>query len=139
MCSNRAITIKINKPIQNLNEREFLTVTQVLKLISCSRQNVYKLINSGKLKATNILEKKTIVKRSYLDKLFNKPKPVYLIKEPKQRQIDIADCYTLTEIQNKYGISEKALQNTIKRNNIPKLKHGWYAYVPKQIIDELLM
>jgi len=115
-----------------------LTVTQVSKLINCSRQNVYKLINSGKLRATNILEKKTIIKRSDLDKLFNKPKQVYVIKEPQQIQIDITDCYNLTEIQNKYSISEKALHDIIKRNNIPKLKKGWYAYVPKNLIDELL-
>jgi len=126
------------KPIQEIQAKEFLTVTQVSKLINCSRQNVYKLINSGKLRATNILEKKTIIKRSDLDKLFKKPKPVYVIKEPKQIQIDIVDCYTLTEIQKKYGISEKALHNIIKRNNIPKLKQGWYAYVPKKLIDELL-
>jgi len=126
------------KPIQEIQVKEFLTVTQVSKLINCSRQNVYKLINSGKLRATNILEKKTIVKRSDLDKLFNKPKSVYVIKEPQQIQINIADCYNFTEIQNKYSISEKALHDIIKRNNIPKLKKGWYAYVPKNLIDELL-
>ena len=60
------------KPIEELKAREFLTVTQVSKLIGCSRQNVYNLINTGKLKATNILLKKTIVKRSDLDKLFKR-------------------------------------------------------------------
>lgn len=60
-----------NQPIEELKGREFLTVTQVSKLIGCSRQNIYKLINSNKLKATNILEKKTIIKRSDLDKLFD--------------------------------------------------------------------
>ena len=59
-----------NKPIEELKAKEFLTVTQVSKLIGCSRQNVYNLINTGKLKATNILLKKTIVKRSDIDKLF---------------------------------------------------------------------
>jgi excisionase family DNA binding protein len=59
-----------NQPIEDLKAKEFLTVTQVSKLIGCSRQNVYKLINTGKLRATNILLKKTIVKRSDLDKLF---------------------------------------------------------------------
>ena len=62
-----------NQPIEELKAREFLTVTQVSKLIGCSRQNVYNLINTGKLKATNILLKKTIVKRSDLDKLFKEP------------------------------------------------------------------
>jgi excisionase family DNA binding protein len=60
-----------NQPIEDLKAKEFLTVTQVSKLIGCSRQNVYKLINTGKLSATNILLKKTIVKRSDLDKLFS--------------------------------------------------------------------
>lgn len=59
-----------NKPIEEIKANEFLSVTQVSKLIGCSRQNVYKLINTGKLRATNILQKKTIVKRSELDKLF---------------------------------------------------------------------
>ena len=51
---------------------------------------------------------------------------------------DILDCYTLAEVQEKYRISETALQNLIKREGIPKIKKGWYAYVPKSIIDEIL-
>lgn len=123
-------------PIEDLKAKEFLTVTQVSILIGCSRQNVYKLINTGKLKATNILEKKTIIKRADLDKLFEKPQLRF--SEPETIQYDIKDCYTLTEIQDKYKVSESTVQELIKRNKIPKIKKGWYAYVPKQIIDELL-
>jgi len=138
-----------SQPIEELKAKEFLTVTQVSKLIGCSRQNVYKLINSGKLKATNILEKKTIVKRYDLDKLFkeptNKPKPegipetqIQELNEWKQAgAFKISECYNLTEVQDKYGISETALQNLIKRYGIPKLKKGWFAYVPKMVIDKL--
>ena len=42
------------------------------------------------------------------------------------------------KIQKQYGISEKALHDIIKQKKIPKLKQGWYAYVPKKLIDELL-
>lgn len=59
-----------NRPVEELKAREFLTVSQVSKLIGCSRQNIYNLIKTGKLKATNILLKKTIVRRSEIDKLF---------------------------------------------------------------------
>lgn len=55
-----------NKPIEELKAKEFLIVSDVSKLVGCSRQNVYKLINTGKLKATNILEKKTIADCIYL-------------------------------------------------------------------------
>lgn len=135
------------KPIEELKAKEFLTVTDVSKLINCSRQNVYKLINTGKLKATNVLEKKTIIKRSDLDKIFNEIPETEAIPEQQKRDLyewkqagayDIADCYTLNEVQNKYGISETALQNIIKREGIPKIKKGWYAYVPKSSIDKLL-
>lgn len=135
------------KPIEELKAKEFLTVTDVSKLINCSRQNVYKLINTGKLKATNVLEKKTIIKRSDLDKIFNEIPETEAIPEQQKRDLyewkqagayDIADCYTLNEVQNKYGISETALQNIIKREGIPKIKKGWYSYVPKILIDNLL-
>lgn len=139
-----------SQPIEELKAKEFLSVTQVSKLIGCSRQNVYNLINTGKLKATNILLKKTIVKRSDLDKLFKEPtnrtQPEGIPETQKQELnewvqaggFDIADCYNLTEIQSKYGISETAVQNLIKRNSIPKIKKGWFAYVPKTVIDKLL-
>jgi len=122
------------RPIEDLKSLEFLTVTQVSKLIGCSRQNVYKLINSGKLKATNILEKKTIVTRADLDELFNKK-----TKEDAERNIDISDCYTLTEIKDKFGVSESLIQQIIQRNNIPKVRHGKFALVPKRLIDDILM
>jgi excisionase family DNA binding protein len=59
------------KPLDELKAKEFLSVRDVSKLIGCSRQNVYLLINTGKLKATNILIKKTIIRRSDLDKLLS--------------------------------------------------------------------
>ena len=133
--------------IEELKAKEFLTVAEVSRLINCSRQNVYKLINTGKLKATNILEKKTIVRRYDLDKLFTEVPDMETIPEQQKQelkewnqagQFDIADCYTLTEVQDKYGISDKALYDLIKRESIPKIKKGWYAYVPKPLIDKYL-
>jgi excisionase family DNA binding protein len=149
--SNKETQRKKSQSIEELKAREFLTVAQVSKLIGCSRQNVYYLINSGKLKATNILLKKTIVKRSDLDKLFIEPshrtKPEGMPETKKQEinewgqagGFDIANCYTLSEARDKYGISETALQNLIKRNSIPKIKKGRFAYVPKTKIDKLLI
>ena len=38
--------------------------------MNCSRQTIYKIIHSGKLKPIDLKIKKIIVKRSELDKLF---------------------------------------------------------------------
>ena len=135
------------KSIEELKAKEFLTVSDVSKLIGCSRQNVYKLINTGKLKATNILEKKTIVRRCDLDKLFKEVTEINTIPEQQKQELiewkqagafDITDCYTINEVLEKYSISEKGLHDLIKRESIPKIKKGWYAYVPKQIIEKYL-
>lgn len=121
------------KPIEDLRQREFLTVTQVSKLIGCSRQNVYKLINAGKLKATNILEKKTIVQRSDIDSLFNQSS----ISVSKEFDFNISECYTIAEVQEKFNVSQTALQNIIRRESIPKKQKGKFVYVPKELIDNI--
>lgn len=60
----------IMKPLEDIKAKEFLTVRDVAKLLTCSRQTIYNLINNGTLKATNLARKKTLVKRSEIDKLF---------------------------------------------------------------------
>lgn len=125
-----------NQPIEELKAKEFLTVREVASLLNCSVRSAYYYIESGTIKAVNLGQRITRVKRSEIDKLFEQPQPV--TPEPEQKQFEISDCYNLTEIQSKYGISEKALQNLIERNGIPKIKKGWFAYVPKTEIDKLL-
>lgn len=129
-----------NQPNEELKAKEFLTVRDIATLLNCSVRSVYYYIESGTIRATNLGQRITRVKRSELDKLFEQPRTVAPQPEsqPEQKQFDISDCYNLTEVQSKYGISEKALQDIIKRNSIPKIKKGWFAYVPKTEIDKLL-
>jgi len=134
--SNKQTQQVKTRPIEELKAKEFLTVREVARLLNCSVRSAYYYIESGTIKAVNLGQRITRVKRSEIDKLFEQPQPV--IPQPEQKQFDISDCYNLTEVQDKYGISETALQNLIKRNSIPKIKKGWFAYVPKTVIDKLL-
>jgi excisionase family DNA binding protein len=125
------------QPIEELKAKEFLTVREVARLLNCSVRSAYYYIESGTIKAVNLGQRITRVKRSDIDKLFEQSQPV--TPQPEQKQFEISECYNLTEVQDKYGISEKALQNLIKRNSIPKIKKGWFAYVPKTVIDKLFL
>lgn len=58
------------KPFEDIKAKEFLTVSDTAKLINCSRQTVYTLINNGTIKAVNLAIKKTLIKRSEIDKMF---------------------------------------------------------------------
>jgi excisionase family DNA binding protein len=125
-----------SQPIEQLKAKEFLTVREVARLLNCSVRSAYYYIESGTIKAVNLGQRITRVKRSEIDKLFEQPQT--FTPQPEQKQFDITDCYTITEVQNKYSISDSALNNIIKRNSIPKIKKGWFVYVPKTVIDKLL-
>lgn len=137
--SNRQTLAVKQKPIIDIKAKEFLTIRDTATLLNCSRQTVYNLISKGTLKAVNLSERKTLIKRSGIDQLFDKGSPKQTSDfKPLQDTLNPDDCYTLSEVQERYSVSEKALYELIKRNAIPKHKKGRYAYVPKQIIDNLL-
>jgi excisionase family DNA binding protein len=60
----------IARPIEELKAKEYLTAQDVAKLLGCSVRSVYYYIESGTIKATNLGQRLTRVKRSELDKLF---------------------------------------------------------------------
>ncbi len=60
----------ISKPIEELKAKEFLTVKDVARLLNCCTRTAYRLIKKGGIRAVNLSERKTIIKRSEIDKLF---------------------------------------------------------------------
>lgn len=134
-------------PIEQLKAKEFLSIKEVCQLVGISRRTVYRLIEQGDLKKIKI-RSRTLIKRSALNRLLNH-KEIGKPEIPEQQKqemndwkqagaFDITDCYTINEVLEKYSISETTLHKLIKRENIPKIKKGWYAYVPKPIIDKIL-
>jgi len=61
------IMVKAN---DRVNENEFLTVRDMAKLLHCSVRTAYYLITKGKIKAVNLSQRKTLIKRSEIDNLF---------------------------------------------------------------------
>ena len=58
------------KPFEELKAMEFLTVRDLSRLLNCSVRTAYNLISKGNIRAVNISERKTLIKRSEIDKLF---------------------------------------------------------------------
>lgn len=57
-------------PIEELKAKEFLTVREVARLLNCSVRSAYYYIDNGAIKAVNLGQRITRVKRSEIDKLF---------------------------------------------------------------------
>ena len=68
--SNKETLQVKNKSIIEVQSKEFLTVRDVATLLNCSLRLVYHQIENGKLRAVNLGQTITRVKRSELDKLF---------------------------------------------------------------------
>jgi len=101
------------QPIEELKAKEFLTVREVARLLNCSVRSAYYYIESGTIKAVNLGQRITRVKRSEID-------------------------YSFQELKLKFGFSQRGIEDFVKRNGIPKIKKGWFVYVPKTVIDKLL-
>ena len=69
--SNKETYLIKAKPIEILKAKEFLTVRDVAALLTCSTRTAYRLIQQGNIKAVNLAERKTLIKRSEIDKLFS--------------------------------------------------------------------
>lgn len=130
--SNQQTNIIKDKPIININSKEFLSVPETAILLGCSTKTIYRLISKKEINAHNLGTRLTRVKRSEIDKRLANG------KEQEPLQYDISECYTISETVDKYGISNGALYNLIKRNEIPKIEKGKYTYIPKKLIDNLL-
>ena len=68
--SNTETQLVKTKPIEDLKTKEFLTVRDVATLLNCSKRSAYYYIEKGIIKAVNIGQRFTRVKRSEIDNLF---------------------------------------------------------------------
>ena len=118
--------------------KEFLTVREVALLLNCSVRSVYKHIENGKIKAFNLSQRITRVKRCDIDQLIDKASAAKSSTLPAPKYYEIAECYTTEEVRAKYGISQSTLRSLVIKHSIPKLSKNKVTYLPKEIINKIL-
>lgn len=126
------LSIKLEKPIENVKDKEYLSFAQAGKLLGLSRQAVYNMVKSGNLKASKISSRLSFIRRADIDAMLeNKP---YKTLHPKEK-IPITDFYTTAEIKEKYNIQESWLYKIAKEHNIPRTFNRGKTYWSKKHID----
>ena len=124
------------KPTIDLKLKEFLTVNQVSKLLNISTRTLYRLIADNKIPAINFSIRKTLIRRSDIDNIFNSA--VAPIPSEIEQPVKESDWYTYDEVYTKYKASASFLHKLIQKHKIPKKKEGIFAYVSKKHIDQIL-
>ncbi len=128
--------------ITELQAKDYLSVSEACMIIGISRRTLYRLIKLGKVPVGKF-GNRTIIRRLDIDGIFipiNESNSLPSTKELQMTQdnFSLSECYSTAEVREKYNISESALRVLIINHKIPKLRKGWYAYVPQKLIDSLL-
>ncbi|WP_183566447.1 helix-turn-helix domain-containing protein [Mucilaginibacter sp. SP1R1] len=126
--------------MQFVKNVEFLDTQKAALLLGVSRSFIYHLINTGKLVAYNLFIRRTIILKSDIERLFqSRTLAIPLSKKQVRKMPRIDDFYNMGEIHEKFKISDAAIYNLIKRNNIDKFQVGRFIYVAKKNIDSILL
>ncbi len=132
---------KYTDKIAVLQLREFISVNEAVVLFGISKSTIHRLIKRKVIRSVNLGERLTRMNKSELEKLFS---PIIIDeKENQEEQLSPKyrkeDCYTLSQISEKFGANPSTVSSIIERFKIPKEKIGNFVYVPKVEIDKIFV
>lgn len=131
--SNKQTQIAKNPNLEIVKTKDFISVNQASLLFGISRRTIYRIISRGELDIAKF-GTRTVIRRCDMDTFFSIPLDQYML-QPVQEFPGLENCYTITQIQQKFGISPGALYMLIQRYSISKYSVGKFNYVAKKDID----
>ena len=140
--SNSQTYLKTNEKsttlIEEIKNKDFLTVKDTSKLLNISSKTIYRLIERKDINSFKFSPRKTLIRRKDIETYFdNNLKEIQSSKQIIEHDINLDNSYTIQEAQEKYNISNGALYNLIIRFKIQKKKQGKYTLVRKEDIDSI--
>jgi excisionase family DNA binding protein len=135
-----------NRPIEEIKAKDYLSINEACKLIGLSRRTIYRLIDQGHI-IKHKVGTRSLLNRAALDKyIIGTASPLHKADKPinesdtigHNNSLEISECLSLDEVMEIYGISESALHQLIRRKQIPRMRKGKKAYIPKNIIESIL-
>lgn len=147
-CSRKAYKRKVaeEKRQQKLNaiaesvpdNRPYISVPEAIAIYGVAKSTLYRLIRQGHIPAINLGIRLLRIDRQKLESIFpirqeqKKEEP-----EPMLFDLSFENCYTITEIAEKYDLSLTTVCNHIRKYGIPMRYQGKSIYVPKTEIHKL--
>lgn len=129
---------KYKNKIAEVQTREFISVAEATVMFGISKDTIHRYIKRGILTGTNLGTRLTRVKRSDLEDLFSAVEmPAKSKGIPEKPNFEVGNCYTISEVSEKFHADPGTVTNVIKRNKIPTKKVGSFVYVPKNLIDKI--
>ena len=138
-----------------IQHQEYLTFSKAATLMGCSRQYIYKLVATGKLKASRISNRMAFIRKADIERMLEgnpyhrilpgsttTPKKSTSSSKPAQKEIrenkndEVLDFYSGEEVMSLYKVKQSWLYTSAKRNHIPICRIAGQNYYSKRHIDE---
>ena len=146
---------KVVRPLMEIQHQEYLTFSKAATLMGCSRQYIYKLVATGKLKASRISNRMAFIRKADIERMLegnpyhrilpgstSTPKKSASSSKPAKKEIrenkndEVLDFYSGEEVMSLYKVKQSWLYTSAKRNHIPICRIAGKNYYSKRHIDE---
>ena len=146
---------KVARPLMEIQHQEYLTFSKAATLMGCSRQYIYKLVATGKLKASRISNRMAFIRKADIERMLegnpyhrilpgciSTPKKSASSSKPTKKDIrenkndEVLDFYSGEEVMFLYKVKQSWLYTSAKRNHIPICRIAGKNYYSKRHIDE---
>ncbi|KGN68677.1 MerR family transcriptional regulator [Porphyromonas gulae] len=129
----RAIeTAEQAKKVKDIIDRPYLKISEAGRLLGVSRQTIYEHVYAGRLRASKITSRLSVVRREDIERMLAE-RP-YEKRQPRDA-ILITELYTTDEVCDIHNISRSSLFAIAKRENIPRTYNRGKTYWSKRHID----
>lgn len=130
-----SLQIEFNKKAQTNPdlEKEYLTPTEVSKLLGIGRTSTYRYIRTGQIKVVRF-NGKTLVRRIDIEQMFDFLQIQDVESKPKEKA-PITEFYTTAEVKEKYNVVDSWIFVVAKKHNIPRTFNRGKTYWSKKHID----
>ena len=146
---------KVSRPLMEIQHQEYLTFSKAATLMGCSRQYIYKLVATGKLKASRISNRMAFIRKADIERMLegnpyhrilpgntSTPKKSASSSKPTKKGMrenkndEVLDFYSGEEVMTLYKVKQSWLYTSAKRNHIPICRIAGKNYYSKRHIDE---
>lgn len=147
------------KPLAELRRQEYFTFSKAAVLMGCTHQYIYKLVAQGKLKASRISGRMSLVRKADIEAMLEASPYCRVLPFTKPRATDggkargkagnhrtvhteesneVPEYYSGEEVMEKFKVKQSWLYTSAKRNSVPMCRIAGKNYYSRRHIEELL-
>lgn len=120
-----------------IKKKDYLSIADCVQFLGISRRTLYRMMVRNDVDTVKLGRRRFVVRKS-VEAIFAVNKMTTEKPDPVPRIVDLSQCCTITEAQQRYGVSPTALYFLIRKHNINKFTVGKFTYVQKKDLDVYL-